>query len=76
MKLKSPPVEDKIKWYFEFKMPSKTWPHDKNQIEGLILKTASQKWQNMNMAVALLVKNAEQLKTGLRRSLQLDKILL
>ena len=76
MKLKSPPAEDKIKWYFEFKMPSMTWPHGKNQIEGLILKTDSQKWQNMNMTVARLVKNTEQLKIGLSRSLKLDKILL
>ena len=30
----------------------------------------------MNMAVVLLVKNAEQLEIGLSRSLQLDKILL
>ena len=66
----------KIKWYFEFKMPSMTWPHGKNQIEGLILKTDSQKWQNMNMTVARLVKNTEQLKIGLSRSLKLDKILL
>ena len=53
-----------------------TWPHGKNQIEGLILKTDSQKLQNMNMTVARLVKNTEQLKIGLSRSLKLDKILL
>lgn len=62
MKLKALPVEDKMKWYFEFKRLFKTQPLGKNQIGALVLKTASRKRQNMDMAVTLLVKNCEQLK--------------